>query len=444
MATFQTALTKFTAIDGLKVAYRRFGKPSTFPLLYINHLRGSMDTLDPLLFNSIAKNREVIIYDSFGIGHSEGTVPDSTDVMAFIAAKFLAAIDVSVADVMGFSMGGGVAQILAWDYPKLVHKLILAGTQSAIGEAVVLPPREVLEGAGANNDEPPTKEDMLHLFFYPSESSLATGSKWWERIHERKVEGEERRGYLVGQGARSQLTAIFSFTVDTDNFDRLKDIKAPTLVTNGHTDIMSPTPNSFVLQQRITNAQLIIYPDAGHGHLFQFPELYAKHLELFLAEEPEHPFPQPLHDSHDELLWCKKNAKALGVSPEKIILSGSSAGANLAAAIAPETMVSLASSPKCFTSLQSATRNSSPRKSTSLASHIKNSDNCALTTLMMEVALDACMPHPEPDYRHSPLLADSPDGLPPAFVQCAGVDILCDDAFAYAEALQAADVEVKV
>lgn len=285
MVTPQTTETKFTTVDGLKIAYRRYGKPSSFPLLYINHLRGSMDTLDPRLFGALAENREVIVYDSFGIGHSEGTVPNSINAMASIAAKFLTAINVRTADVIGFSMGGAVAQTLAWEHPDLVHKLILAGTQSGVGEGVVLPPQEVLESAGANNNQPPTKEDMLHLFFYPSESSQALGEKWWKRIHERKVEGEERMAYLVGSGAQSQLTAIFSFTMDTANFDRLKDIKAPTLVTNGHNDIMSPTSNSFVLQQNIPNAQLIIYPDAGHGHLFQVPDLYAKHVELFLGDD---------------------------------------------------------------------------------------------------------------------------------------------------------------
>ncbi|KAK6215588.1 2-hydroxy-6-oxononadienedioate/2-hydroxy-6-oxononatrienedioate hydrolase [Colletotrichum tabaci] len=284
MSTYQTVKTQYIAIDGNRVAYRRLGTKSTFPLLYINHLRGSMDTIDPLLMNSIARNREVIVYDSFGIGHSEGTVPPSTDTMASIAAKLLSALGISKADVIGFSMGGGVAQILAWDYPQLVNKLVLAGTQPGVGEGVVLPPREVLESAGAINDEPPTREEMFHLFFYPSESSLALGDAWWKRIHERKVDGEERKGHLVGAGAQAQLNAIFSFTVDTNNFERLKDIKAPTLVTNGHTDIMSPTSNSFTLQQNLRDAQLIIYPDAGHGHLFQVPELYAKHLELFLSD----------------------------------------------------------------------------------------------------------------------------------------------------------------
>ncbi|KAE9570057.1 putative aminoacrylate hydrolase RutD [Colletotrichum fructicola] len=283
MSTLQIAETQFVTVNGIRVAFRRFGKQSQVPLLYINHLRGSMDTLDALLFNAIAKNREVIVYDSFGIGHSDGQVPESTAAMAAIAAGFVVAIGVEKADVIGFSMGGGVAQILAWDYPHLVRKLVLAGTQSAIGEGVVLPPKEVLESAGANNDEPPTLEDMLRLFFFPSDSSLAIGRQWWNRIHERQVTGEERKGFLVGPGARSQLTAIFSFSLNSSNFDRLKDIKAPTLVTNGHNDIMSPTPNSFSLQQNLPNAQLIIYPDAGHGHLFQVPELYAKHLDLFLG-----------------------------------------------------------------------------------------------------------------------------------------------------------------
>lgn len=282
MTTLQTVPTSFVSVNGVKIAYRRFGKQSPLPLVYLNHLRGSLDTLDPLLFNNIAKNRELILFDNTGIGHSEGTVPGTTQEMASVAVDFLAAIGVPKADFIGFSMGGGVAQCIAFDYPQLVNKLILAGTQSAIGEGVALPPREVLESAGANNDQPPTEEDMMKLFFYPSESSLALGHTWYKRIHERQPKDEERKGYLVGTGAQSQLGAIFKFTTDTANFDRLADIKAPTLVTNGHTDIMSPTANSFVLQQNIPNAQLHIYPDAGHGHLFQVPELYAQHLELFL------------------------------------------------------------------------------------------------------------------------------------------------------------------
>ncbi|KXH67812.1 hypothetical protein CSAL01_01050 [Colletotrichum salicis] len=257
MSTYQTVQTPYVAVDNTRVAYRRLGVKNKIPLLYVNHLRGSVDTLDPLLFNTIARTREVIVYDSFGIGHSEGEVPPSTEAMASIAAKFLSALGVTKADVIGFSMGGGV------------------------GEGFVLPRREVLESAGTANDEPTTKEDMFRLFYYPSETSLALGEAWWKRVRERN-DGEERREYLIGPGARAQLNAIFSFKVDTDNFERVKSIKAPTLVTSGHTSIMSPTSNSFTLQKNLSNAQLIIYPDAGHGHLLQYPELYTRHLNLFL------------------------------------------------------------------------------------------------------------------------------------------------------------------
>ncbi|KAL3486429.1 Alpha/Beta hydrolase protein [Aspergillus germanicus] len=213
-----------------------------------------MDTLDPLLFNSIAKSRQVIVYDSAGIGHSEGTVPDSMPGMAAVLVNLLAALDIHKADFLGFSMGGGIVQYLGYTYPNLVNKLILAGTQPGIGEGVALPPREVLESAEANNDEPPTEDDMMTLFFYPPETSLGLGRAWWKRIHERSVEGELRKGYLTGPGAQLQLGAIFKHATDPSAFDSLVDIKAPVLVTNGHTDIMSPTSNSFVLQQQIPNA----------------------------------------------------------------------------------------------------------------------------------------------------------------------------------------------
>ncbi|KAH8776244.1 Alpha/Beta hydrolase protein [Diaporthe sp. PMI_573] len=267
MTSLQTVPTSFAPVNGTMIAYRRFGKPSPLPLVYVNHLGGAMDVLDPLLFNSIAKNREVVLFDSLGIGHSEGTVPDSIEEMASVVVGFLAAIGVSKADFIGFSMGGGVVQYLGFEYPQLVNKLILAGTQSAIGEGVPLPPRDVLASAGANGDQAPTEDDMMRLFFYSSETSLSLGHEWYKRIHERQLKDEERKGFLVGAGAQSQLAAIF---------------RVPVLVTNGHADIMTPTANSFVLQQKITRAQLHIFPDSGHGHLFQVPELYAQHLELFL------------------------------------------------------------------------------------------------------------------------------------------------------------------
>ncbi|KAF4964817.1 hypothetical protein FZEAL_10836 [Fusarium zealandicum] len=156
---------------------------------------------------------------------------------------------------------------------------------------------------------------------------------------------------------------------------------------------------------------------------------------------PEHPFPQPLHDCYDGLVWCKENAKSLGVDPEKIILGGGSAGASLAAVLALEARehgitgiiaqvlhFPAVCHPKFF-----------PREIYEFGSYVQNSDNGILSTLMMESAWDWHTPHAESDYRHSPLLAESLQNLPPACF-----DVLRDDAFAYSEALEAAGVEVEV
>lgn len=284
MSTYQTVPTQYATVDGLRVAYRRVGSGGKVPLIYINHLRASMDTIDPLFVNSIAKSREIIVYDSFGIGHSEGEVPCSIEEMASVAVKLLEVIGVPHVDVIGFSMGGGIAQYIAWTHPKLVHKLVLAGTQSAIGEGVAPPPKEVLQGAG-DSESSPTLEQFYFLFYFNSDSSRALANAWWDRIHERQLPDEPRKEYLLGAGVRNQLTAIFTFTITETNFAKLKDIQCPVLVTNGHTDVMAPTVNSFVLQQNIKNAEMHLYPDSGHGHLFQEPELYAKNLETFLSRD---------------------------------------------------------------------------------------------------------------------------------------------------------------
>lgn len=128
----QTSPTKFVSVNGTRLAYRRFGKPSNVPLLFITHFRGSMDVLDP-----IAQNREVILMDNSRIGHSEGTVPDSIQTMAATTVDFLSAIHVPKADTLGFSMGAMVAQSIAMDYPQVVNKLILAGVHPGYGPGVV-------------------------------------------------------------------------------------------------------------------------------------------------------------------------------------------------------------------------------------------------------------------------------------------------------------------
>ncbi|KAJ4341914.1 hypothetical protein N0V95_007099 [Ascochyta clinopodiicola] len=278
----QNVRTKFVNVDNTQIAYRHFGKPSKNPVVFITHFRGSMDVLDPLLVNTIATNREVILVDNTGIGHSEGTVPQSIEAMASTVVRFLSAIHVSKADILGFSMGGMIAQSIAMDYPEVVNKLIIAAARPGYGPGVFQTAPDAGSGPGGDPGSQPTEDYMLGIFFYSSESSKAKGHLWWDRIFERQVAGEERKEFLVGEGVAAQVTAMNNFASDPQLYTRLSNITGPVLVTNGKTDILMGAGNSFVLQQQLSDAELHIYPDSAHGHLFQSPVDYVTQLELFL------------------------------------------------------------------------------------------------------------------------------------------------------------------
>ncbi|UPK99970.1 hypothetical protein LCI18_010905 [Fusarium solani-melongenae] len=276
----QTVKTRYVRVNGDKLAYRRFGAKSVaLPVVFLPNFRASMDIADPLLFNYIAESREVILFDNAGVGHSEGVVADSIAKQGDTAADFLAAIGVKKVNVFGFSMGGGVAQHVGINYPELVEKLVLAG--SIIGNGAGT--QEVAPGTFEKARQPEVPlEDILSLFFYPSETSEAAGIAWITRASERQVKGENRTASIQEPGTSSHLKAIIDFTQNSTYFDQIKTIKTPVLVTNGKTDVLAPTINSFLLQQQLPNAQLHLYPDSGHGHLFQFPKQWVESLVYFL------------------------------------------------------------------------------------------------------------------------------------------------------------------
>lgn len=276
----QTTPTQYAVVKGTKIAYRRFGAPSTIPLLFLTHFRGTMDLIDPLLLDSIASSRTVIIFDNAGCGHSSGSIAPTIQEMGTVAVDFLSAVGVTKADILGYSMGGLIAQCIVLDNPQVVNKMVLAGTQSSYTEGFALPDAKAMELAGRAD---PNEEGMLDLFFYPTRTSRALGHAWWQRIQERNVEGEERTTFVNQAGGQVMSGAIMQFVSDPKLFEGLKQMEVPILITNGKNDIMTPTANSFLMQQNLKNAQLHLYPDSGHGHLYQMPEAYAKQLELFLG-----------------------------------------------------------------------------------------------------------------------------------------------------------------
>jgi pimeloyl-ACP methyl ester carboxylesterase len=272
--THVTTTTRFIEANGIRYAYRRFGSKSGTPLVFLQHFRGNMDNWDPLVTDGLARERPVILFNNAGVASSSGETPDTIDAASDHVAAFVEALGLTQVDVLGFSIGGYIAQSVVLRYPHLVRRLVLVGTGPRNGE----PGRDprVMEVAG---NAVPTLEDFLFLFFSPSAESQAAGKVFWERRHQRKHADPPSSP----QTMKAQFAALAEWRQPRgERYADLKTIKQPTLVLNGNDDIMVPTINSFTLSQHIPNAQLIIYPNSGHGSHFQYPELFVKHTKLFL------------------------------------------------------------------------------------------------------------------------------------------------------------------
>src|SRR5229473_4522807 len=275
-----TAPTQFIEANGIRFAYRRFGQEGGTPLLFMQHFRGGMDHWDPAVTDGFAKNGPVILFDNAGVASSSGETPDTIDAMAEHAANFVAGLGLSQIDLLGFSIGGYIAQTLTIRHPELIRRLILVGTGPRAGE----PPQDPKDAEYVGFRDPKTGqsplETYLYLFFRPSETSQSAGKMFWARRHARK---EDVDVPTSAQTMEAQRAAIAEWRQTRgERFAELKAITQPSLVVNGHNDVMVPTINSFTLSQEIPNAQLIVYPDAGHGSLFQFPELFVTHGRIFL------------------------------------------------------------------------------------------------------------------------------------------------------------------
>jgi pimeloyl-ACP methyl ester carboxylesterase len=272
--THVTAPTRFVEANGIRYAYRRFGAESGTPLVFLQHFRGGLDNWDPLVTDGLAQGRPVILFNNAGVASSSGETPNTIDAMGDHLAAFVNALGLAQVDVLGFSIGGYVAQSFVLHHPHLARRLVLAGTGPRNGEPRKNP--RVSEVAG---NPVPVREDFLFLFFSPSEASQASGRAFWQRRHQRK----DADPPSSIQTMKAQQAALMEWGKPRgERYADLKTIKQPTLVVNGNDDIMVPTINAFTLSQHIPNAQLIVYPDSGHGALFQYPELFVAHTKLFL------------------------------------------------------------------------------------------------------------------------------------------------------------------
>ncbi|KAH7351098.1 Alpha/Beta hydrolase protein [Rhexocercosporidium sp. MPI-PUGE-AT-0058] len=281
MSTQETAVTKYIVANGTKLAYRQLGLTAGIPLVMLMHFRGNMDFWDPALINALAKSRPIILLDNAGIGKSEGEIPPSLHGWAIHVITLLDALDIQQIDLLGFSMGGGTAQHVALAAPGKVRKLILAGTRTSRTPNTILGPRKIFYELAYSVTEEEFKAAFALSFFNASQHGKDAAEASWNRIFTRK---DDRAPHLSPVLAKRQTEAFSKFSVSSPEnpYERIHELKMEVFVANGDNDLLIPTPNSFELAQLLPHAHLHIYPNSGHGFLYQYAELFAKHVDMFL------------------------------------------------------------------------------------------------------------------------------------------------------------------
>jgi pimeloyl-ACP methyl ester carboxylesterase len=277
-----TAPTQFISAHGETYAYRRFGTGAGHPLLCLQHFTGTLDNWDPAVTDPLASGREVILFENAGVGRSTGQVSQTIGDMAVHALAFLDGLGVKSCDVLGFSLGGMVAQQMAHDRPSVFRRMILVGTAPRGGEDIMHLEKPSL----AQHLRDPKLQGysvLQKIFFAPTTSSQAAGEEFVGRLMQRKTDREPPSGQAVAQAQMAAFRDWERFS--GERFADLKSIDHPTLVVNGVHDEMIPVHNSYRLSERLPNAVLLIYPDSGHGSLFQFNESFTRQAAGFLASD---------------------------------------------------------------------------------------------------------------------------------------------------------------
>lgn len=275
-ADWKTAPTRHVEAAGTTFAYRRLGPDAGVPVVLLNHWGANLDNFDPPIVEGLAADRPVYTLDYRGVGASGGMAPLSMAEIADDTIATIRALGLTSVDLIGFSLGGFVAQQILFDAPDLVRRAILAGTGPAGGTGIerVGPVSWPLIIKGLIT----FRDAKFYLFFTSSAASRRAASEFLERLKDRTA---DRDRAVSPKAFLRQLKAIKAWGRQAPQ--PLDTIRKPVLVANGDHDIMVPSENSADLARRIPGAKLVLYPDAGHGGIFQYHEAFLAKAKAFLA-----------------------------------------------------------------------------------------------------------------------------------------------------------------
>ena len=273
--TALTVPTRFVEADGIRFAYRRWGKAGGLPLVFLNYFTANLDDWDPQVTDGFAADYDVILFDNAGVGSSGGETPGTVSEMTRHAVAFCGALGLKRVNAVGFSLGGMIAQQLALDYPDRVNRIVLLGTGPRGGEGMTFTELSSEERADL-------EQFLLAAFFSPTDASQAAGRAYLKRLAART---HDRDRPVSTRTAEAQLRAIreWGAVPSSNRYATLQNIKPPTLIVHGNKDIVVRPINAFILAERLPDAQLIMYPDSNHGAQYQHAELFLKHAKMFLG-----------------------------------------------------------------------------------------------------------------------------------------------------------------
>jgi pimeloyl-ACP methyl ester carboxylesterase len=277
MTKWKDVPTRTVDVNGTPFVYRELGAKSAVPVVFLHHFTAVLDDWDPRVIDGIAERHRVIAFDNRGVGASGSTVPSDLEKMGADAIAFIRALEYRKVDLFGFSVGGAVAQMVALQAPDLVRRMVLAGTGPRGGGGIWKMPFIV---GSAYLKAFVSRKDPRHFLFFPIN---AEGKKASAEYFARLAERTQNRDKPISQQARfAQLRAITSAGLHAP--DDLSVITVPVLVANGDHDIMVASEHSTDMARRLPNATLRIYPNSGHGGVFQHHRLFVSDVLQFLAD----------------------------------------------------------------------------------------------------------------------------------------------------------------